>query len=108
VIGAVGVVFGDIGTSPLYALQKCLAGPQGVAPNRDNVLGVTSLIVWAVTFVVTIKYLMFLMRADNRGEGGIMALLALVPTRLRSRDPGRGGARPWPRKALTTSSKSCC
>jgi KUP system potassium uptake protein len=89
VVGAVGVVFGDIGTSPLYALQECLSGPHGVAPTPDNVLGVTSLIFWAVTFVVTIKYLMFLMRADNRGEGGIMALLALVPRRLRSSDPGR-------------------
>jgi KUP system potassium uptake protein len=60
-----------------------------VAPTRENVLGVTSLIIWAVTFVVTIKYLVFIMRADNRGEGGIMALLALVPKRLRSRQPGR-------------------
>jgi KUP system potassium uptake protein len=89
VVGAVGVVFGDIGTSPLYALQECLHGPHGVAPTRENVLGVTSLIIWAVTFVVTIKYLVFLMRADNRGEGGIMALLALVPKRLRSHKPGR-------------------
>ena len=82
-------MFGDIGTSPLYALQECLSGPHGVAPTPDNVLGVTSLIIWAVTFVVTVKYLAFLMRADNRGEGGIMALLALVPRRLRGRDPGR-------------------
>ena len=88
-VGAVGVVFGDIGTSPLYALQECLSGAHGVTPTRENVLGVTSLIFWAVTFVVTIKYLFFLMRADNRGEGGIMALLALVPRRLRSRAPGR-------------------
>jgi len=89
VVGAVGVVFGDIDTSPLYALQECLSGPHGFAPTPGNVLGVTSLIFWSVTFVVTIKYLLFLMRADNRGEGGIMALLALVPRRLRSRDPGR-------------------
>ena len=79
VLGAIGIVFGDIGTSPLYALAECLNGPHGVAPTEDNVLGVVSLLVWAITLVVTIKYLVFIMRADNHGEGGIFALLALVP-----------------------------
>lgn len=78
VLGATGVVFGDIGTSPLYTFQECI-GPHGVDPTRANVVGVISLIVWAVTLVVTVKYLWFMMRADNRGEGGIFALLALVP-----------------------------
>ncbi len=89
VIGAIGVVFGDIGTSPLYTLQECLTGKHGVAALRDNVFGVVSLIVWSVTMVVTVKYLAFLMRADNHGEGGIMALLALVPEKVRK--PGRIG-----------------
>jgi KUP system potassium uptake protein len=77
-IGALGVVYGDIGTSPLYALKECFNGPHGVAPTPENVLGVVSLVFWAMTFVVTFKYLSFVMRADNRGEGGILALLALV------------------------------
>jgi KUP system potassium uptake protein len=81
VLGALGVVFGDIGTSPLYTFQECV-GERGVpAAQPENVLGVCSLIFWALCLVVTIKYLWFLMRADNRGEGGIFALLALVPER---------------------------
>ncbi len=77
-LGALGVVYGDIGTSPLYALKECFTGPHGVAPTPENVIGVVSLVFWAMTFVVTFKYLSFVMRADNRGEGGILALLALV------------------------------
>jgi KUP system potassium uptake protein len=72
------VVYGDIGTSPLYALKECFTGSHGVDPTPDNVIGVVSLVFWAMTFVVTFKYLSFVMRADNRGEGGILALLALV------------------------------
>jgi KUP system potassium uptake protein len=83
-LGALGVVYGDIGTSPLYALKECLAGPHGVPPTRGNVMGVLSLVFWALTFVVSFKYLTFVMRADNRGEGGIMALLALVGRRRTS------------------------
>jgi KUP system potassium uptake protein len=86
-IGAVGIVFGDIGTSPLYAFQECVGTPHGVAPTRENVLGVISLIVWSLMMVVTVKYLGFVMRADNRGEGGIFALLALLPEKPRT--PGR-------------------
>jgi len=82
-IGAVGIVYGDIGTSPLYTVQECVGGEHGVPATHDNVLGILSLIVWSLTFVVTIKYLVFVMRADNRGEGGILALLALVPERAR-------------------------
>ncbi|NUP05316.1 MAG: KUP/HAK/KT family potassium transporter [Polyangiaceae bacterium] len=91
VVGALGVVFGDIATSPLYALQDCLAGPHGVAPRPSNVFGAISLIVWSLFVVVTVKYLAVLMRADNKGEGGIMALLALLPRASRERAPGKLG-----------------
>ncbi len=91
-IGALGVVFGDIGTSPLYTLQECIYSPtHGVAPLADNVRGIVSLIAWSLTLVVTIKYLFLLMRADNNGEGGIMALLALLPDRMRAPKPGKIG-----------------
>ena len=77
-LGAVGVVYGDIGTSPLYALKEAFIGPHAVSLTKANVLGVLSLVFWALNFVVTFKYLSLVMRADNRGEGGILALLALV------------------------------
>ena len=77
-LGALGIVYGDIGTSPLYALRECFHGPHGIAPTSDNVLGVLSLIFWSLTLIVSIKYLIFVMRADNGGEGGILALMALV------------------------------
>ena len=77
-IAALGVVFGDIGTSPLYAMRECF-GEHGVAPTAENVLGVLSLMLWSLTLVVAVKYLGFIMRADNQGEGGIFALLALIP-----------------------------
>jgi KUP system potassium uptake protein len=80
---ALGVVYGDIGTSPLYALKECFAPEYGIAPTGRNVLGVLSLIFWSLNFVVSFKYLTYIMQADNRGEGGIMALLALLhPRRL--------------------------
>ncbi len=75
---ALGVVYGDIGTSPLYALRECFHGAHGIAPTRENVLGVLSLIFWSLTLIISIKYLIFVMRADNNGEGGILALMALV------------------------------
>ena len=75
---ALGVVYGDIGTSPLYALKECFNGPHGVEPTPANVVGVLSLIVWSLITVVTIKYVGFILRADNRGEGGTLALLALL------------------------------
>jgi KUP system potassium uptake protein len=77
-LGALGVVYGDIGTSPLYALKACFSPEYGVSPTPENVLGILSLIFWSLNFVVSFKYLGFIMRADNRGEGGIMALLALL------------------------------
>jgi KUP system potassium uptake protein len=77
-LGALGVVYGDIGTSPLYAFKECFFGPHSFPVTTQNVLGILSLIFWALNFVVTFKYLSMVMRADNRGEGGILALLALV------------------------------
>src|SRR3954451_12511146 len=75
-IAALGVVYGDIGTSPLYAIKQCFNGAESVTAPR--VYGVLSLIVWALTIVVTVKYVIVLMRADNRGEGGIFALTILT------------------------------
>jgi len=77
-VGALGIVYGDIGTSPLYALKECFAGHQPVAVTPGNVLGILSLILWSLIAVVTVKYLVFVMRADNKGEGGILALMALA------------------------------
>ena len=85
ILGAVGIVFGDIGTSPLYAFKECITGEHPMPATAGNVLGVLSLIVWSLTLVVTVKYLVFVMRADNEGEGGILALLALTPERMRGR-----------------------
>ena len=78
-LAALGVVFGDIGTSPLYTMREVFAGTHHQVPvTPDNVLGILSLILWALIMVVTVKYVAFIMRADNRGEGGIMALIALA------------------------------
>jgi KUP system potassium uptake protein len=77
-LAALGVVYGDIGTSPLYALRECFKGERGLSPTVDNVLGILSLIVWSLNFVVSFKYISLVMRADNRGEGGILALMALL------------------------------
>src|SRR5580765_8665609 len=82
-IAALGVVFGDIGTSPLYSLRECFYGEHGVAPTSVNVLGVLSLIFWALVLVIAIKYVSYVMRADNQGEGGILALMALIPATYR-------------------------
>ena len=82
VIGAVGVVFGDIGTSPLYTLKEAFGPHYGIDASQANVLGVLSLILWSLILVVTLKYVAVLMRADNRGEGGILALTALVQRSL--------------------------
>lgn len=77
-IGAIGVVYGDVGTSPLYAMKEIFNGPHAVQPTPENVLGILSLVFWALIFVISFKYVLFVMRADNRGEGGIMALMALA------------------------------
>lgn len=83
-----GVVYGDIGTSPLYAIQLAFHGPHAISLTRDNVLGVLSLITWSLVVVISIKYLIFVLRADNRGEGGILALMALIRPE-RGAEPGR-------------------
>ena len=77
-VAAVGVVYGDIGTSPLYTLKEVFSGGYGVPVNHDGVLGILALIFWSLIWVVSIKYMMFVLRADNQGEGGIMALTALA------------------------------
>ena len=76
-LGALGVVYGDIGTSPLYALRECFHGTHAIEVSRGNVLGVISLVFWSLILLVSIKYLGFVVRADNKGEGGILALLTL-------------------------------
>jgi len=82
-LGALGVVYGDIGTSPLYALRECFTahGSHHVAPTQENVLGILSLILWSLILLVSVKYLAVVMRADNDGEGGILALLSLAVPR---------------------------
>src|SRR5712664_4470641 len=82
-LAALGVVFGDIGTSPLYTVKECFSEFTGLQPIHEDVLGILSLITWALIIVVTLKYIMVVMRADNHGEGGVLALMALV-----SREPG--------------------
>jgi len=77
-LGALGGVYGDIGTSPLYALREVFHGPNAIAANATNVFGVLWLIFWALMIVITVKYLIFVLQADNRGEGGILALTALA------------------------------
>ena len=92
-IGAIGVVFGDIGTSPLYAFKESL-GAAGFQPgDASTVLGLLSLIFWSLAIVVSVKYLAVIMRADNHGEGGILSLVALVQQRF-------GTAEPWARRAV--------
>ncbi len=94
-LAALGIVFGDIGTSPLYTLHECVRFDRlepGAAVRSADVLGILSLVFWSLTMVVTVKYLTFIMRADNHGEGGIFALLALIPTRMRT---GKSGTIGW-------------
>lgn len=86
-LGALGVVYGDIGTSPLYSVKECFGPEHGLAVDSGNILGVMSLFFWSLTLVVVVKYISIVMRADNRGEGGILALLAL----LMGSGPGRRG-----------------
>ncbi|WP_454255850.1 potassium transporter Kup [Pseudomonas sp. Marseille-Q8238] len=90
-VAAVGVVYGDIGTSPLYTLKEVFAGHYGVQTNQEGVLGILSLIFWSLIWVVSIKYVLFILRADNQGEGGVMALLALA----------RRATQPYPRLSRT-------
>src|SRR6266508_4444542 len=94
-LGALGIVYGDIGTSPLYALRECFHGAHGVPPTHENVLGVLSLVFWALVVVVTLKYHVYVLRLDNRGEGGILALMGLVHT-----ESGKRRAMRWILAAL--------
>src|SRR5437660_49006 len=85
-LGSIGVVYGDIGTSPLYALREAvIAAQDGGAVTRENVLGVLSMILWALIIVVTFKYVLILLRANNNGEGGTLSLTALATRALGSR-----------------------
>ncbi len=77
-LGALGVVFGDIGTSPLYALRESFIGHHPLVVNQPHLYGVLSLIFWTMMMIVTVKYVLIILRADNRGEGGSLALLALI------------------------------
>ncbi len=88
-LATIGVVFGDIGTSPLYALKETFAGHHPIHVTQANVFGVLSLILWTIVMLVSIKYVIVIMRADNQGEGGSLALLAL---RQRARSAGGRGA----------------
>ena len=89
-LGSVGVVYGDIGTSPLYAFREAvIAASNGGPVTRDIVLGVLSLIVWALIVVVTLKYVLILLRADNNGEGGTLSLTALATRALGRRTAAR-------------------
>ena len=91
-LAALGVVYGDIGTSPLYALKECVHGPHSVAPTPANVLGLLSLMFWSITLVVSVKYLSFVTRAHNEGEGGGLAMLALLePVLPKPKHVGRVG-----------------
>ena len=83
--GAIGVVYGDLGTSPLYTLRQVFAGDNPVATTDVNIFGVLSLIFWSLMIVVSLKYIVFVMRADNDGEGGIIALMALVLRNFKER-----------------------
>ncbi len=93
-LGALGVVYGDIGTSPLYTFNECFNPRMGLHITPENILGITSLIFWSLTLVVVYKYITFVMSADNNGEGGVIALVAL----LRTRRPGSGDSLEWLQK----------
>ena len=82
-LAALGIIYGDIGTSPLYTIKECFSGSHGVDATPDNILGILSLIFWSLVLVVGLKYVIFIMRADNKGEGGIFSLLAMLQGRLK-------------------------
>ena len=89
---ALGVVYGDIGTSPLYAIREAFFGSHAVPPSHENVLGVLSFVLSALLLIISIKYIVVVMRADNQGEGGILALTALLPPRNGAKEGTRGVA----------------
>src|SRR4249919_4210269 len=91
-IGAVGIVFGDIGTSPIYSFRETFAGHHPLSPDQFHIHAVLSMIFWSMMIVVTLKYVMIIMRADNKGEGGSLALLALIN---RTIGGGERGSKKW-------------
>ena len=92
VIGALGVVYGDVGTSPLYAFRECFTGAHGLAATPQNVLGILSLVFWSLVLIVSVKYLIFLLSVDNKGEGGVLVLMMLVAKDRRTRVRGSWAA----------------
>jgi KUP system potassium uptake protein len=92
-LAALGIVFGDLGTSPLYAMQEAFHGTHGVMPTPENVVGIVSLFLWSLILMVSVKYVLMLMQADNRGEGGLLALLALLVGGRTGRVTRRGALR---------------
>ncbi len=93
-LAALGIVYGDIGTSPLYTIKECFHGAHAVPANPENIMGVMSLVFWSLMIVVSLKYVVFILRADNRGEGGIFALLAMLKAGPAAR------RRHWPRMLI--------
>lgn len=89
ILAALGVVFGDIGTSPLYALREAF-NHNDLSPSPENVLGILSLVIWTMTLIVSLKYLVLVLRADNKGEGGVLALTALLSTFEQKNGAGKG------------------
>src|SRR5690606_20675498 len=90
ILAALGIVFGDIATSPLYAVKECFSGPYGIEASPPEIMGVLSLMVWALLIVVSLKYLVFILRADSAGEGGVLVLASLAcGEALDDRKPGR-------------------
>src|SRR6201991_2071603 len=89
-IGAIGIVFGDIGTSPIYAFRETFAGHHTLVPDSLHIYGVLSLIFWSMLIIVALKYVTIIMRADNKGEGGSLALLALI-----NRSAAEGEKKKW-------------
>ena len=82
-LAALGIIYGDIGTSPLYTIKECFSGKHGLEPNPVNILGIMSMVFWSLIIVVSLKYVIFVLRADNKGEGGTFSLLATLSGRLK-------------------------
>ena len=106
---ALGVVYGDIGTSPLYAIREAFFGSHAVPPSHENVLGVLSFVLYALLLIISIKYIVVVMRADNQGEGGILTLTALLPGR-NGAEKARGVSPSGARFSLDSafSAPRCC
>ena len=104
-LAALGIVYGDIGTSPLYAIKEVFAGAHPLPITPANILGILSLVFWSLMIVVSIKYVVFVLRADNRGEGGIMALMALALRKAGGAHAGRPRScwPAWPGRHCSTA-----